>query len=294
MNCENAKSSTFLRPPPSAEAAGHHGRMNGSSFMWKRTAAGSIVPAGPGVCFTPAGDSSLTARAAALSSLLPREVVIARRTAAWIWGLDVLPPGANEADWDVEVIGPGSSGPVTADTAELPPGHVLEESDVRLTSPARTALDCARWLPRVEAVVALDQFLRRGVATGELTAMARTLPGYRGNRRLREIIRMADRGAASPGESWARVAVVNAGFPRPRTQVPVTGPRGRPLYIDLGYPEFRVGLEYDGERHHTGPQARAHDAGRRRWLAEEMRWEVIPVTKTFLARPAPPPTWRRS
>lgn len=48
-----------------------------------------------------------------------------------------------------------------------------------------------------------------------------------------------------------------------------------------------MGLEYDGERHHTGPQARAHDAGRRRWLAEELRWEVIAVTKTFLTRPVP-------
>ena len=65
------------------------------------------------------------------------------------------------------------------------------------------------------------------------------------------------------------------------------GPHGEWLYVDLGYPEFRVGLEYDGERHHTGPEARAHDARRRRWLAQEMGWEIIPVTKDFLYRPAP-------
>ena len=36
-----------------------------------------------------------------------------------------------------------------------------------------------------------------------------------------------------------------------------------------------------------GARARGHDTARRRWLAKEMRWEVIPVTKDFLAYPAP-------
>ncbi|MFB4307469.1 hypothetical protein [Actinomadura sp. GTD37] len=263
--------------------------MDGFSLTWKRTAADSIVPVGPGVYFVPDEGASLASRAAALSSLLPREAVVARRTAAWIWGLDVLPPGVNEAGWGVELITPrtSDSDPITADTVELPSDHVLEKSDVRLTSPARTALDCARWLPRFEAVAALDQFLRQGAGAEEITTMGRALPGYRGNKRLREIIRLADRGAASPGETWIRVAVVSTGFPRPRTQIPVMGPRNGHLYIDLGYPEFRVGLEYDGERHHAGPRARAHDTSRRRWLAKEMHWEIIPVTKTFLTRPAP-------
>lgn len=274
-----------------AQASSIH--MDGFSLTWKRTAADSIIPVGPGSYFVPVKGTSLAARAAMLSRLLPEEVVIARRTAAWIWGLDVLPPGVNEVDWDVELITPRNPDdtsvppPVTAEHVELPAEHVVEESDVRITSLARTALDCARWLPRHEAVAALDQFLRREVDGGELTAMARTLPGYRGNKRLRQLLRLGDRGAASPGESWTRVAVMDAGFPRPETQVPVMGPRGQLLYVDLGYREFRVGLEYDGERHHTGADARAHDTRRRRWLAKEMGWEVIPVTKNFLSRPAP-------
>ncbi|MUN39127.1 hypothetical protein [Actinomadura litoris] len=232
-------------------------------------------------------------RARALSTLLPEEAVVARRTAAWIWGLDVLPPGVNEADWEIEVITPipsqSTADPpvITADHVDLPPEHVREKAGVRLTSPPRTALDCARWLPRAEAVAALDQFLRLGVKAAELPAMARGLPGYRGNRRLREILSIGDPGAASPGESWTRAAIMRTGFPRPSTQVPVPGPQGRWLYVDLGYPEFHVGMEYDGERHHTGSAARAHDDRRRRWLAKEQGWEIIPVTKDFLSRPAP-------
>ncbi|XRQ16287.1 hypothetical protein ACN3XK_37125 [Actinomadura welshii] len=297
--------------------------MNGFILTWKRVAADSVIPVGPGVYFVPVKGASLAARAAALSDLLPENVVIARRTAAWIWGLDVLPPGVNETDSDVELIHlpppvahsdpPASphtaspspaeapsdsvdsakaelsakSVPVTADTVEVPAGHIVSEGGVRITSLVRTALDCARWLPRYEAVAALDQFLRRGVKAEELTAMARTLPGYRGSKRLREVVRLSDHGAASPGESWTRVAVLKTGFPRPETQVPVMGPEGRWLYIDLGYPEYRVGLEYDGERYHSGRAARTHDTGRRSWLSGEMKWSIISVNKQFLYSPAP-------
>ncbi|TDC68340.1 hypothetical protein E1200_11875 [Actinomadura sp. GC306] len=336
--------------------------MDGFSLSWKRTPAGSIVPVGHGVDRVPVQGASIAARAAALSSLLPEEMVMVRRTAAWIWGLDVLPPGVDEADWEIELVVPArtrspsdlsrasdsaaagateetpiasaasgtvsgaladsgdgapaptvpppdrdgtptsarlSNGPggsllssngsalVGADAVLVPAEHVVEEAGVRITSLTRTALDCARWLPRYEAVAALDQFLRQGVATEELAKMARALPGYRGNKRLREVIRLSDRGAASPGESWTRVAVIRSGFPRPETQVAVMGPHGNWLYVDLGYPEFRVGLEYDGERHHSGRAARAHDRRRRAWLAKEMGWEIIPVTKDFLHRPAP-------
>ncbi|WP_171069509.1 hypothetical protein, partial [Actinomadura geliboluensis] len=37
----------------------------------------------------------------------------------------------------------------------------------------------------------------------------------------------------------------------------------------------------------TGPGALAHDKARRRWLAKQMHWEIIPVTKDFLITPAP-------
>ncbi|MFD0905199.1 hypothetical protein [Actinomadura sediminis] len=255
--------------------------MNGFTLTWKRTAENAITPVGRGVHFVPVKGAPLETRAAMLSRLLPGEVVIARRTAAWLWGLDVLPPGVRESDWPVDLVDPSDPG------ARMPPEHTVEREHVRLTSPARTALDCARWLPRYEAVAGLDQFLRRGVEAAELRKMARTLPGYRGNTRLGEILRLGDRGSASPGESWTKVAVVDAGFPRPACQVPVMGPYDRLLYVDLGYAEFRVGLEYDGERHHTGSDARDRDRRRRKWLAEEMNWELIPVTRDFLSRPGP-------
>ncbi|WP_051712680.1 hypothetical protein [Spirillospora albida] len=264
--------------------------MNGSTLTWKRTPAGAVVPVGPGLYFAPVDGSSLETRAAALSRLLPPDVVIARRTAAWIWGLDVLPPGADAADWEIDLVtaaGENAPDPPSAECAALPSGHIVEEGGVRLTSRHRTALDCARWLPRTEAVASLDQFLRDGIALEDLRRMARALPGYRGSTRLNEIMRLSDPGAASPGETWVRVAIIRAGFPRPATQVPVEGLYGGDFYLDLGYPEHRVGLEYDGERHHTGPRARARDGARRRWITRELGWDLISVTKDFRTTPAP-------
>src|SRR5690606_315066 len=154
-----------------------------------------------------------------------------------------------------------------------------------------------RWCPPVpredcSGLRPLASPLRSGRGTGPVSPAGRETRGARQigahssgvsrQQAVREVIRLGDRGAASPGESWIRVAVVRTGFPRPDTQIPVMGRHGRWLYVDLGYPEFQVGLEYDGERYHSGRRARTHDARRRDWLAKEMGWEIIPVTKSFL------------
>ncbi|MFC0041717.1 hypothetical protein [Actinomadura rayongensis] len=240
----------------------------------------------------PSGDlaaDSLRARAATVTRTHGPAAAVARRTAARLWGVDVLPPGTDETTCPIDVImGPDAEHRVhDPERVELPAAHVLERAGVRLTSPVRTALDCARWLPRAEAVAALDQFLRRGVTVDALRATARSLRGYHGNDRLRAVLRAGDPGAQSPGESRTRMTLIEAGLPPPATQIPVPGPRGDPLYVDLGYERFQVGVEYDGERHHTGRRARSHDETRRNWLRGTYGWELIVVTKDIRHTPAP-------
>ncbi|WP_103565043.1 hypothetical protein [Actinomadura rubteroloni] len=236
-----------------------------------------------------AAADSLRARAATVTRTHGPSAAVARRTAARLWGLDVLPPGTDEMTCPVDVIvGPDPDRRVhDPERVELPAAHVAERGGVRLTSPARTALDCARWLPRAEAVAALDQFLRRGMTVDALRTMARTLRGYHGNDRLRAVLRAGDPGAQSPGESRTRMTLIEAGLPPPTTQIPVPGPRGDPLYIDLGYERFQVGVEYDGERHHTGRRARERDGNRCNWLRNTCGWELIIVTKDIRRTPAP-------
>ncbi|MBW8485611.1 hypothetical protein [Actinomadura parmotrematis] len=246
------------------------------------------TPTSPATSPSPEAAASLVERAAALAGPGRSENVVIGRTAAWIWGLDVLPSGARPETCDVDLFVPGPAPPAgDLRPARVPAEHITERSGVRVTTLDRTALDCARWLPRLEAVAALDQFLRRGVRLDALKAMARTLPDYRDSKRLRAALRAADPRAESPGESWTRTLIIDAGLPRPTPQIPVMGPLGEPFYIDLGYEPYLVGIEYDGERHHAGRRARSRDEARRRWLKKEMEWDVIPVTKDLLTRPAP-------
>ncbi|WP_425569396.1 DUF559 domain-containing protein [Nonomuraea salmonea] len=139
----------------------------------------------------------------------------------------------------------------------------------------RTALDCARWLPRTEAVAILDRFARRGV---DLEALwHRPLNSWR----LRDTLSLADRGAASPRESWLRVILVDGGLPRPTTQIKVQLSEDRSAYLDLGWEEYKVAVEYDGREHHTSPADQQHDTDRR----EELRrrgWRVIAVRRDVI------------
>lgn len=234
----------------------------------------------------------LAERARAVSRALPSHVVVTRRTAAWLWGLDVLPPGVRDARWPVEVAVPPDRSPprrpgCRSFLTSLPPTDLTEFSGVRLTTLERTALDCGRWLPRAEAVAALDQFLRSGVSRGALTERAALLAGRRNARRLREVIEISDAGAMLPGESWTRTLIVDAGLPRPVTQIP-TIDQGRRFYLDMGYEEFLVAVEYDGEEFHTRQEDRAHDDARRTWLRTVAGWEIIVVTREdVLFNPVP-------
>jgi very-short-patch-repair endonuclease len=262
-------------------------------MLWRRVRDGLIAPVTRGAYLRPEQIGSLEARASVISRLLSPHMAVARRTAAWIWGLDVLPPGVNAARWPVElVVPPDRTRPrrpgVDVRQARLPPEETAEVSGVRVTSLRRTAVDCGRWLPRLEAVAAIDQFLRLNVDPGRLGEMAARLAGQRNARLLREALAAADRGAESPGESWSRVRIIDAGLPTPRTQIPVMGPRGAPLFIDLGYEDYRVGVEYDGEPYHSSHGARTHDEDRRRWLQHHHGWTIIPITSAdVLFRPRP-------
>ncbi|WP_157250736.1 DUF559 domain-containing protein [Nonomuraea typhae] len=211
---------------------------------------------------------------ARLMTRLVQGAVACRRTAAHVWGLQAMPDGTPSTTWPVELAIPIHMDIPGSDTHELaiPPKDTTTHRGVRLTTPARTALDCARALPRIDAVTIIDQFLRRGVRLADLRADACAFD------HLLKTLSMADGGAASPRESRLRVTFLEAGLPRPVTQIRVTLPASRHAYLDLGWPDYLLAVEYDGQNHHSTPDARAHDAARRT-LLESLGWRVIPVRR---------------
>lgn len=201
-------------------------------------------------------------------------------TAAVLWGVDVLPPGLAEEDAPVELFIPVGTPwprrPGICPTRTESPGELVVHGDVTLTDPWRTALDCARSQPRYAALASLDAFAHAGMSTDFLAEYCKRLrPGSRGSRQAAELLALADCRAESPGESWTRLLVIDAGLPIPDCQVAVRC--GDDVFrLDLGYPEYRIGIEYDGRRHHTDPADRRHDA-RRRALIRSAGWEIIVI-----------------
>jgi very-short-patch-repair endonuclease len=76
-----------------------------------------------------------------------------------------------------------------------------------------------------------------------------------------------------------RLLVIRAGYPRPRTQIPVLSPDGRRRYrLDMGWEDIKLALEYDGDHHRSDPDVFAYDIERSEDL-EELGWTRIRVAK---------------
>jgi len=144
-------------------------------------------------------------------------------------------------------------------------GDVAEAAGCRVTSAPRTAWDLARRLPLVEAVVAMDALARRGGFEPDELLVRRSLePGARGCRRLDEVVALADPRAESPMETRLRLRLVRGGLPAPEVQYRIRDEHGFTLArVDLGYPDAKLAIEYDGAHHYTRWRAeldRARDA----------------------------------
>lgn len=89
---------------------------------------------------------------------------------------------------------------------------------------------------------------------------------------------LVDGGAASPRETRLRLLYIDAGLPRPTTQVPVLNGWQAVRILDLGWEQFRVGSEYDGDVHRTDRRAYVKDL-RLRPIVESLGWAVDHVIK---------------
>jgi very-short-patch-repair endonuclease len=153
-----------------------------------------------------------------------------------------------------------------------------------VSSPARTAIDLARLVPRLDALAVVDAALHVGACTAdELTEQLDRQRRARGIVQARDIVRLADGRAESPMESRLRLRVIDGKLPMPEVQYWVCDENGRPVYrLDLAWPEYRLGLEYDGIDHLNKPRQRS-DLERRGWLIEH-GWRLISVTDTDVYR----------
>ncbi|HYO03503.1 MAG TPA: hypothetical protein VET27_17190 [Mycobacterium sp.] len=168
---------------------------------------------------------------------------------------------------------------ITVRSYELRDDEVCTIDGIACTTSARTAYDLGRRLPLETAVIRIDALLNATSSTPpSVQHVAEFHPGARGIRRLQTVMSLVDAGAESPQETRLRLLLVQSGLPRPVTQIPVTNDRGRVVRrIDMGWPEWMVGAEYDGEQHWTNAEDYANDIDRLEFLAAK-GWSIVRVS----------------
>ncbi|MGZ0153157.1 hypothetical protein ACXJJ3_39270 [Kribbella sp. WER1] len=208
-------------------------------------------------------------RADALRLVVPPDATVCGQSAAWLHGIETTALGQDlfRPQWTF---------------AERPSTEVL---GVRVVTREASAVELVRQLPRPFALSAIDGLLHAGMSMDSLRNAAVTYFAADSNSQAAQILRLADARAASPGESWLRLRLFDAGFPRPELQVRVEG-NGRMYRLDLGYPHNpvdgrRLGLEYDSDAWHSSTKQQLRDETRRAEL-DGLGWHIISVRRPDL------------
>jgi very-short-patch-repair endonuclease len=198
---------------------------------------------------------------------------VSHATAARLWGLPV-PVGDG-----IHLRTPGNRRVALDGVVH----HRAERDEVTVhrrmpvTTVARTLVD----IGATERVV--DDALRRGLVRLDDLAACLDRLDRRGRRRtlgLRELLAdrlPGDRPAANDWERWLAAVLRRAGLPAPVRQFPVEV-GGRRRYLDLAYPEERIGLEFDGFAEHGLVRSTFDDDRRRDNALRLAGWLVLHFT----------------
>ena len=223
-------------------------------------------------------DTELTAPMRARAAWLwsRRAAVVAGRSAAALHGAKWL-----DADRPGELLHSNRRPPrgIVTWSDTVADDEIVTIAGMRVTTPARTALDYARRYRLNEAVAAMDALCNATrLKPADIELLASRHAGSRFIRRARRAIDLVDGGAQSPRETWLRLLIIEAGYPRPQTQVPVYNEFGVVIaHLDLGWKHLHLGLEYEGAHHRLTREQLDYDI-RRHEEIREAGWHAIRVT----------------
>jgi very-short-patch-repair endonuclease len=221
-----------------------------------------------------------------------------RTVAAWLWsrrqavvaGLAASAMhGAKWVDEDapIELIWRNARAPEGVVTRD---DLVFDEEIQRLngltvTTPERTAFDLGRRGRIGRAVERLDALAHAtDFKVPTVEELADKHRHARGLRQLETALGLVDAGAESPKETWLRLLLIRAGYPRPQTQIPVLSPDGyRQYYLDMGWEDLMLAVEYDGDHHRVDRARFAYEIERSEDV-NQLGWLVVKVVAR--SRPA--------
>lgn len=216
-----------------------------------------------------------------------RSNVFSHTTAALLHGMP-LPPNL-QADDRLHVASIGGTRPRGAGIA----GHELATATLSLIEELPVVAADDTWCQMAasidrEHLVAIGDFLVSGTrlvggartpalcSPAELHEAARRHGRRPGARALQWALPRLRTGVDSLPETLVRLAIVAAGLAEPVVGHPIEVADGRVLHPDLAYPDAKVAIEYEGDRHRMDRERFRRDIERYRQL-EDAGWRVIRV-----------------
>lgn len=180
------------------------------------------------------------------------------------------------------------AGPRVRVHRSAPWGPIARLGELRMSAPFEVLCELATLLGHADLVAAVDgvlgpDFALGGITKEDIRSHVERRPRFRGRVRLLRAVTDARMRVESPGETFMRLIVTNAGFPEFECNAPVRDALNRMgRRLDGAYRTAGIGLEFDGEGHRAEPgQARADEARRdglaaegwvlRRWTADDLR-----------------------
>lgn len=181
-------------------------------------------------------------------------------------------------------------------TWQWPLETIMIERKFECTFPVCTWAMMAMYLSLEELVVLGDSMMRRDhrlkrAAFDDFVMFLKTMQtlcsesgdsakrAFKGMDNCQRALRLMRPDTDSSQETRGRLALMRYGLPCPEVNFAIRNPNtGRPLLLDMAYPEYRVVIEYDGGHH------------ARQWLMDTTRrqviqdagWECIQVTQLNL------------
>jgi hypothetical protein len=122
------------------------------------------------------------------------------------------------------------------------------------------------------------------ITRAEVQDAVQKFPHHPGIVKARELAALIEPATESPGESWLRLRMIDAGFPAPVPQIKISD--GVNNYrIDMGFldpiprtADRHLGLEYDSDRWHGTAEQQQQDSVRRARLGR-LGWDIISVKR---------------
>lgn len=229
----------------------------GANLITLRVATGLLYRHHHGVYLLdpPERASRITVMTAAVDACGPG-AVLSHRSAAELW--ELLPPDKGHIEVTVVGHNAGDRPDIRRHRVkELDPADIRTRHGIRVTSPARTALDNARH-PLLEELIA--SALDRGLVTErQIEASIDRAPTRRGVRRVRGIL--SQRGGARLTRSWGERRLLSlireAGLPVPLMNRLLLG-----FKVDALWPDLKLVVETDGYEFHGDRDSFENDRAR--------------------------------